>query len=221
MLFRSSDEPWAKQSFPAAEEQFLLQAPNAKPAISEVAKGGKTTISSVKENAEMRTIKGDNFVATFDMTQGTINSLAYNGQPVFVEGNGPELSAIRAFTNNDNWFYSPWFDHGLHNLRHKAVSSNVITKKDGTIVLAFTVESQAPNAGKIEGGTSSGKNRVVELTDRPFGPNDFKFTTNQIWTVYPDGSIELQSSITSNRPSVVLPRLGYVMQVPQDRKSVV
>ena len=163
----------------------------------------------------MRTIKGDNFVATFDMTQGTINSLAYNGQPVFVEGNGPELSAIRAFTNNDNWFYSPWFDHGLHNLRHKAVSSNVITKKDGTIVLAFTVESQAPNAGKIEGGTSSGKNRVVELTDRPFGPNDFKFTTNQIWTVYPDGSIELQSSITSNRPSVVLPRLGYVMQVPQ------
>ena len=33
-------------------------------------------------------------------------------------------------------------------------------------------------------------------------------------TVYPDGSIELQSAITSNNPSLVLARLGYMMQVP-------
>ena len=81
--------------------------------------------------------------------------------------------------------------------------------------MAFTVESQAPNGAKIKGGTSTGKNSIEELTDRRFGENDFKFTTNQIWTVYPDGSVELQSSITSNRPSLVLPRLGYVMKVPQ------
>ncbi len=31
-----------------------------------------------------------------------------------------------------------------------------------------------------------------------------------------DGSIELQSSITSTRPSLTLPRLGYVMKVPQE-----
>ena len=83
------------------------------------------------------------------------------------------------------------------------------------MVLSFTVESQAPNAARIKGGTSSGKNSIEELTDRKFGSNDFKFVTNQIWTVYPDGSIELQSSITSNRSSLVLPRLGYVMKVPQ------
>ena len=59
------------------------------------------------------------------------------------------------------------------------------------------------------------ENKIEELTEKPFGPNDFKFTTNQIWTVYPDGSIELQSSVTSNRPNLVLPRLGYVMKVPE------
>ena len=53
------------------------------------------------------------------------------------------------------------------------------------------------------------------MTEKPFGEDDFKFTTNQVWTVYRDGSIELQASITSNRPSLVLPRLGYVMKVPQ------
>ena len=91
-----------------------------------------------------------------------------------------------------------------------------MNKPDGSIVLAFTVESQAPHAAKILGGTSSGKNTIEELTDTPFGPNDFKFTTNQIWTVYPDGSIELQASVTSNQPDLVLPRLGYAMKIPQE-----
>ena len=77
------------------------------------------------------------------------------------------------------------------------------------------VESQAPNAARILGGTSSGRNSIEELTDRPFGEEDFKFTTHQIWTVYKDGSIELEASITSNMPNFILPRLGYLVRVPQ------
>ena len=100
-------------------------------------------------------------------------------------------------------------------MRHQVTASKVINRKDGAIVLFYTVESQAPNGAKILGGTSSGKNSIKELTEKPFGEDDFKFTTNQVWTVYRDGSIELQASITSNRPSLVLPRLGYVMKVPQ------
>lgn len=86
--------------------------------------------------------------------------------------------------------------------------------KDGNILqLIYTIVSQAPNAAVIEGG-NSGRYSIKELTDHPFGPDDFKFITSQIWTVYPDGSIELQSSITSNDASLVLARLGYSMQVP-------
>ena len=77
------------------------------------------------------------------------------------------------------------------------------------------VESQAPNGAKILGGTDSGRNSIVELTDRPFGSDDFKFISNQIFTVYTDGSVEMQSSITSNRPKITLPRLGYMMKIPQ------
>ena len=166
-------------------------------------------------STERLEIKGDGFEAEFDQQTGSIYSLKYGDKTIIAAGNGPKLDALRAFTNNDNWFYAPWFEYGLHNLQHKMIEVTA-REKDGKMVLSFTVESQAPNAASIKGGTSSGKNSIVELTDRKFGANDFKFITNQVWTVYPDGSIELQSSITSTRPSLTLPRLGYVMKVPQE-----
>lgn len=207
------DQPWAKKGFVTAEEQFLLKEAN-RPAIDALtAQAGKTEL--VDSPSGTQTVKGNNFEVKFDMNTGTIYSLVYGNETIIAAGNGPKLDALRAFTNNDNWFYSQWFDRGLHNLVHKATNSKVIRKDNGTVVLSFTVESQAPNAAKILGGTSSGKNSIEELKDRTFGANDFKFTTNQIWTIYPDGSIELQASIASNQPNLVLPRLGYVMRVPQ------
>ena len=132
------------------------------------------------------------------------------------DGEGPRLDALRAPTDNDNWAYTRWFEKGLHNLRHTATAcSRVDNGKGNTVQLMYTVVSQAPNAARIEGGTS-GRYRIVELTDRPFGEEDFRFVTNQIWTVYPDGSIELRAEITSNDPSFVLSRLGYSLQLPEE-----
>lgn len=213
-----NDMPWAKKGFVAMEEQLPVKEATARPAVREIAaKAGKLTYTDTPSN--IKTIKGDDFEVQFDTNTGTIYSLNYGGKTIITAGNGPKLDALRAFTNNDNWFYAQWFEKGLHNLVHKTTDSKIITPKDGTIVLAFTVVSQAPNAAKILGGTSSGKNSIEELTGKPFGESDFKFTTNQIWTVYQDGSIELQASITSNQPNLILPRLGYVMKVPQAYKN--
>ena len=208
--------PWADKDFVMAEEQVLVKEATDRPLISE---GPAATAGSLKSRMNPSTerieIKGDGFEAEFDQQTGSIYSLKYGDKTIIAAGNGPKLDALRAFTNNDNWFYAPWFEYGLHNLQHKMIEVTA-REKDGKMVLSFTVESQAPNAASIKGGTSSGKNSIVELTDRKFGANDFKFITNQVWTVYPDGSIELQSSITSTRPSLTLPRLGYVMKVPQE-----
>ena len=208
--------PWAAKGFPMAEEQILIKEATDRPSISEVtANAAKLDGFVLDKDTKRILIKGTDFEAIFDPQTGSIYSLKYGNETVIADGNGPKLDALRAFTNNDNWFYAPWFEHGLHNLIHKTTEYKVLNRGNGTLVLSFTVESQAPNAARIKGGTSSGKNSIEELTDRKFGSNDFKFVTNQIWTVYPDGSIELQSSITSNRSSLVLPRLGYVMKVPQ------
>lgn len=212
----NEDKPWATKGYVMAEEQLPVKASTGKPAINEVANASASKLAIEKQSdPRFSTIKGDNFKATFDNETGTIYSLNYGGETIIADGNGPKLDAFRAFTNNDNWFYGNWFENGLHNLKHKATASKVIQRKDGSLVLFYTVESQAPNAAKILGGTSSGKNKVEEETDKVFSEDDFKFTTDQAWTIYRDGSIELQASITSNNPSLVLPRLGYRMIVPQ------
>ena len=211
----AQDMPWAKKGYVQAEEQLLVSAPSvAAPAISTVA-GNGTITNTQAEN--MQTFKGEGFEVQFDMTKGTIHQLAYGNETVIPAGGGPRLNAFRAFVSNDNWCYQPWFNNGLHNLQHKAVDAQVIKEKNGNVILTFTVVSQAPNAARLQsknGRYDSGIHTLEENTDRPFGPDDFKFTTNQIWTVYPDGSIELQAAITSNNPAVVLARLGYEIGVP-------
>ncbi len=215
---------WANKGFIVAEEQISIKKATDISSISDVT-ANSTKLEMLTKQATVQTIKGEGFEVKFDMETGSIYSLIYGDKTIITEGNGPKLDALRAFVNNDNWFYAPWFENGLHNLKHKVVNSSIdipklkminnAVMKGEKIILSFVVESQAPNAAKILGGTSSGKNSVEELTDKVFGNNDFKFTTNQTWTIYQDGSIELEASLTSNKPNLILPRLGYVMKIPQ------
>ena len=212
------DMPWAKQGYPQFEEQLAVKAAGEKPAISEVVGTKHGVLMYHEYSADITAVKGPGFEVQFDLNQGTIHQLTYGNETVIAAGGGPRLNAFRAFVSNDNWCYQPWFANGLHNLRHKAVSYGATGyNPDGSLSLVFTVVSQAPNGATLRsknGRYDSGIHELVEQTDRPFGNEDFKFTTNQVWTVYPDGSIELQSAITSNNPSLVLARLGYEMQVP-------
>ncbi|WP_172915280.1 glycoside hydrolase family 2 TIM barrel-domain containing protein [Capnocytophaga canimorsus] len=211
------DKPWAEKGYVQAEEQFLLKSPTQRPSILQIAKGGKIELS---DEGNLKVLKNSNFTAKFDTKTGSIFSLQYGNESIITDGNAPQINALRAFVNNDNWFYEKWFEKGLHNLKHNATSSKVVQNKNGSVSVYFTVVSQAPNAAKIHGGTSSGKNKIEELTDRKFGEKDFKFITNQIYTIYPDGSIELQSAITSNDLWLTLPRLGYVMTIPQKYENL-
>ncbi|MFK8288633.1 glycoside hydrolase family 2 TIM barrel-domain containing protein [Capnocytophaga canimorsus] len=211
------DKPWAEKGYVQGEEQFLLKSPTQRPSILQIAKGGKIELS---DEGNLKVLKNSNFTAKFDTKTGSIFSLQYGNETIIENGNGPQINALRAFVNNDNWFYEKWFEKGLHNLKHNATSNKVVENKNGSVSVYFTVVSQAPNAAKIHGGTSSGKNKIEELTDRKFGEKDFKFITNQIYTIYPDGSIELQSAITSNDLWLTLPRLGYVMTIPQKYENL-
>lgn len=206
-----NDEPWAHKGFVQMEEQLSVKAAEDLPVMAEVAV--KNDLFTITKSNDMLVVTGKGFAATFDEKEGTIYSLEYHGEKVIMDGKGPKIDALRAPTDNDNWAYMQWFECGLHNLRHRVVNSDWVKKKDGTLQLLYTVESQAPYGSTIE-GNSSGHYTLKDHKDRPFGDNDFKFTTNQIWTIYKDGSIELQSSITSNNQSLDLARLGYSMQIP-------
>ena len=208
--------PWADAGYVQAEEQFPIKTAE-KPVLA--ADNPNLSILAADSTDSQISIKGQNFSMAFNMADGSISSLKYDGTDVITPNCGPRLNAFRAFTNNDNWFYSKWFANGLHNLRHQALAHDCQTNADGSMTIAFTVRSQAPNAARQVGGTDMNRygpyqSRVEELTDRPFGESDFHFTTRQLYTVHRDGSVELQASILSSDPNLVLPRLGYQMQLP-------
>ena len=207
------DMPWADKGYVQMAEQLPVREAAARPAL--YGNAAKTPVTLASDDKKIE-VSGDNFSAVFDRATGILESLEYDGRPMIAPGEGLRLDALRAFVNNDNWVYESWYANGLHNLRHSATLDSIGKDSEGNAVIQFTVRSQAPNAAKIEGGWSSGRNTIKELTDKPFGDDDFHFTTVQKWTVCGDGSIILDADIEGNKPDLTLPRLGYVMGVPQD-----
>ena len=204
------DKPWAQRGYTQMDEQLLVkEATGWKDVASLQIKGEKL---KVKNEEGTRSITGNRFEVVFDEQTGTIRSLCYGGEDVFMPGCGPQLDALRAPVDNDNWMYQQWYPNGLHNLQHKVQKSAVSTNKNGSVTLYYTIVSQGARKGEIRGG-SSGRYTIVEGEEMK--PEDFHFTTNVAYTIYNDGSIEMESSIVSSDPGVVLPRLGYAMQLPK------
>ena len=212
-----ADMPWAKQGYAQMEEQLAVKAAEG---VASVASVATSDVLKVVADGDIIVVNGKDFTAKFDTKTGSIYSLVYGGKILIAEGNGPKLDAFRAPVCNDNWADYKWFQFGLHNLQHKALDWNKVETKDGRVMLSFTVESQAPYGAKNDyrnrDRNPEDTYKIVNHETKPFGADDFKFTTNQIWTVYPDGSIELQSSVTSNKPSTDLARLGYTLKLPKE-----
>ncbi|MBR1469646.1 MAG: DUF4981 domain-containing protein, partial [Prevotella sp.] len=205
-----NDMPWAKAGYVQADEQLPMKAANGSVAMNA---SGSVNVS---ESAGKTRLSGNGFEVVFNTADGSIYSLKYDGQKVFEDGCGPQLDAFRAWVNNDKWGYQKWYENGLHNLKHKNVGASggkVSKNSDGSVSIAFEIESQAPCGAKLEGADRNWK-RLTEFTDKPFGKDDFKFHQDLIYTVFPDGRIEVNAAINSNNPQLVLPRLGYVMKTP-------
>lgn len=216
------DMPWAAKGYPQMEEQLRVKGADvAAPSIATVAKNGKAMKLSVDKAAKRANIKGGNFQVAFDLNTGAIYSLKYGSQDIIKDGNGPKLDAYRAPTDNDAGigYHNAWFKNGLYDLQHVVKNWNYTAKKDGTYQLDFTVESQGKEGCDVnysnrdrdpESCYNFEKNKHA-LTD-----TDLKFTSRQIYTIYKDGSIEMQSAIGANRSKVILPRIGYSMVLPSE-----
>lgn len=216
------DMPWAAKGYPQMEEQLRVKGADvAAPSIATVAKNGKAMKLSVDKAAKRANIHGGNFQVAFDLNTGAIYSLKYGSQDIIKDGNGPKLDAYRAPTDNDAGigYHNAWFKNGLYDLQHVVKNWNYTAKKDGTYQLDFTVESQGKEGCDVN---YSNRDRAPEscynfeknkhaLTDA-----DLKFTSRQIYTIYKDGSIEMQSAIGANRSKVILPRIGYSMVLPSE-----
>ena len=217
------DMPWAKKGYVQMEEQLRVKGADvAAPSIAAVAKNGKAMKYQLDKAAKRANITGENFQVAFDLNTGAIYSLKYGNQEIIKDGNGPKLDAYRAPTDNDAGigYHNAWFKNGLYDLQH-VVKSWTCTpnKKDGTYKLGFTVESQGKEGCDVNYGNRDRDPESCynfEKNKRTLTDADLKFTSRQIYTIYKDGSIEMQSAIGANRSKVILPRIGYSMVLPSE-----
>ena len=217
------DMPWAKKGYVQMEEQLRVKGADvAAPSISAVAKNGKAMKYQLDKAAKRANITGENFQVAFDLNTGAIYSLKYGNQIIIKDGNGPKLDAYRAPTDNDAGigYHNAWFKNGLYDLQHVVKSWTCTSnKKDGTYKLDFTVESQGKEGCDVNYGNRDRDPESCynfEKNKRALTDADLKFTSRQIYTIYKDGSIEMQSAIGANRSKVILPRIGYSMVLPSE-----
>ena len=206
-----TDKPWAKAGYVAADEQLSLQPLREREALPQDAKG----LRSQALSKTLHEVIGRDFSVQYDLREGTIHQLVYAGDTVIYPGNGPHITAFRAPADNDIWVRSAWTANGLHNLKHSVLQQQVTKLPDGSVELFFTIRSQAPYGATLQMRNASGKYELTEDKAHPFGDNDFAITSQVVWRVYPDGSIQLRSNLTTNKPTLPLGRLGYEFVVPR------
>ncbi|MBR4756549.1 MAG: DUF4981 domain-containing protein [Bacteroidales bacterium] len=208
------DMPWADKGFEVCRDQMALTAdavPVPELVEGQVSQPGRRAPRHFTDSRTGRlVVKGFRFKVEFDSGKGTIDRLRYRGKDVIVPGQGPRLNVFRAIVNNDAWIFRDWFAQGLQNLEHKA-SGMTVGEEDGQVVVEFDVESKALCAARLEGTSASASCSIVEDAGNT---QVMCFSSHLKWKVARDGSVSLESRITSDKPDQVLGRLGYIMQVP-------
>jgi beta-galactosidase len=190
----------------AAEQLPVETIPAAKPQLA--VDGGKPVVN---DGADTAVVSGQGFRVAFDKKAGAISALEYSGKPVFKPGRGPAFNAFRAPVNNDNWAMTQWFAMGLRELLPTTVK--------------FTIDASDPKVVRLTGVTDYAGSKSEKISD--FISNHLKVETSanppadattfrvvNAWTVFADGSVSQQSAISSQGRDIVLPKVGFTMELP-------
>ena len=143
---------------------------------------------TVNENTSNIIINGSNFSAEFSKTSGTLIKYVFNGKTLISEP--LRLNVFRAATENDVDQAANWLSAGLKNLAVKAGTWSVR-------------EMETKNAVELS------------ITNVYSGTGKNIFTNQITFNVLTDGSIFVSSIIDPESKQVILPRLGYKLEMPE------
>ncbi len=188
------DEVWAKKGWVIARDQVQLHAgtPEALPS-----QAGKVTVE--EKDGRMVVTCGET-VATFDRTTGAIAKLVMKGVTIFDEPvpgvmGGPQLTCVRAFTDNDKWIRDG--DNWGLNRSHSFYASGLTQLRYHSEPLRVTENTVTA---------------VVDVTG--FKGCGFKHTC--VYTFHADGEVTLKNTVEPYGVMPVgLPRLGLTMRLPE------
>ncbi len=209
---------WAEAGHEIAWEQFVVPTPVL--AKSEEIKEFRL---SVKQNYNELTVTGSGFQYVFDKKTGEFTSLNFNGTE-YLE-NGPNFNVWRAPLAND---IDPWGSYmfkskditpgwgrsidnqlrtlGMRDLVTQADEIEVLKKSEASIKIKMKVYSNSTR--KFEYGNT-------------WGGAVSAFERNEIWTIFPDGTIELEQEIIPNGPMPdMLQKIGLQFDLQKQFSNV-
>ncbi len=144
---------------------------------------------TIKENADNYTVTGSDFSAVFSKSKGSLVSYVLKGKQVICEP--LKLNVFRAYTDNDKVQAENWDNMGLRDLTLKAGTWNV--------------------------KASTAKNMVdLKIVNAYSGKGQNTFTNEVAFKVLTDGTIIVSSTIDPAAKGVILPKIGYVLEMPKD-----
>ena len=205
----TTDTIMGPAGYEIAAEQLAVKNPagDAKPALA--AAGDKPSVS---DDGELTTVSGKDFRAVFDKKTGELTALEYAGKPVFKSGKGPALNGFRAPVNNDRWAMNNWFGLGLRHLEAKAAAFTVEKTGGNTVRIAAISDYSGAKAERV---SDYGSNKPKIFATGEALPSDAPvFRVVSAWTVYPDGSVALQSAISATGRDIPLAKVGFTMELP-------
>lgn len=178
----TTEELWAKKGYEIAEKQLQLPVKTAVVA----ADPAQSQQMDYADQDKTVAITGTDFKIEFDKATGTFSKLEKNHVDILQKGGGPKLHLWRApHRIDDMWADEIWENNGLKKISWKT----------------DYVKSQQVSPGKIE--------IRVGLT----GTSKTKFIVHHeaVYTVFGNGLIKAENSVSFSDPGVVLARMGVRM----------
>ncbi|MBR5890312.1 MAG: discoidin domain-containing protein [Akkermansia sp.] len=173
----------------------------------------------VRNQSGQMLVIGPNFSLCVDKVTGGLKNYIVNGQQLLGEKATVHLNAFRAPVANDKWAMNQWLNNGLGNLTHSATPLLVERLDHGVVRISCDVISQGTRKENLNSGEyDQGTYKVKDLG--PITEKDFKFTTQLVYTILPNGYVSVQAGIIPSMNKVVLPKLGYTLSMPERYSNV-
>ncbi|MBW6502334.1 MAG: DUF4981 domain-containing protein, partial [Bacteroidales bacterium] len=214
-----TDELWAKRGHIVASEQ--LTVPNDAPKPSAPAIAGMPALQ-LEENGDNVTITGKSFRANFSRTAGTITDLDYFNtrifesesvvlrgfgrrpgeggqapapQVQFLSVGGPLLNIYRAPVDNDT------------RMRGRGPATQQLWNMKGEVTVFSVLQL---NEKTVE----------IKIDMKSTEPGGYSVTTNSVYTVYGNGTIEVNTVFLPDEATWSLPKLGFLFTLNEGFENV-
>ena len=218
------DEIWADVGHIVASSQ--MQLPDSL-FIAEKVNVEDISPLKMEENDEDVTISGINFKMTFGKSAGTLTSLQYNGNTIFQSekeivrggmGFGPPPGAVQGGSETTPKVNYEAIGGPVPNFYRAPIDNDPKGGGRGPMGDAPTVQADLANlvTEVISFNVQPINNRAVEIktaVQSSDATSDYSVTTKSTYTVYGDGSIDVQTTFIPSNPDVSLPKMGLMAEL--------